>query len=264
MNVRFQSLRSSSSGNCLMVWADHTTLLLDCGIRTQQECQHLLGRHAGKLDAVLVSHAHGDHISYSALRVLGELNVPIHCHGDIIQQIHNKHIGDWDSPPHLHAFPERCFQVGDFEIEAVELPHDPDFPTFGFVIRAGGIKIIAATDFHATDGLAGHLVDADFIFIEANHDPDLLKKFWNHASTFHLSNPKTAKLLCQARKSSRKAPQQVMLGHLSKQRNTDDLAMDAVRQQFREERVELDFRLGVAPRYAASKVIALMSAFQES
>jgi phosphoribosyl 1,2-cyclic phosphodiesterase len=209
---------------------------------------------------VLVSHAHGDHISYSALRVLDELNVPIHCHGNIVQQIHDKHVGDWDSPPHLHSFSERCLQIGDFEIQPVKLPHDPDFQTFGFVIRAGGMKIIAATDFHATDALVDHLVDADFIFIEANHDPELLKKYWNHASTFHLSNPKTARLLCQARKSSREAPQQVMLGHLSKQRNTGDLAMDAVRERFLEEGVELDFRLDVAPRYEASEVIALCTA----
>ena len=139
----------------------------------------------------------------------------------------------------------------------MELPHDPDFLTCGFVIRAGRKKIAVATDFHEADAMVEHLADADFIFIKANHDLDLLKKYWNHASTFHMSNPKTAQLLYQARKSSRKPPQGIMLGHLSKQRNTGDLAMDAVRDRFREEGADLDFKLEVAPRYEASEMIRL-------
>jgi phosphoribosyl 1,2-cyclic phosphodiesterase len=257
MTLQFKSLRSSSSGNCLMVWTDRTTLLLDCGIRTQRDCHDLLGKHVNRLDGVIVSHAHGDHICYSSLRVLDEMGVPIHCHGDIIQQIHDKHVGDWDSPPRIRPFPETSFQIGDLEIQPVEVPHDPDFPTFGFVIRAGRTKIVVATDFHQADAMVEHLADADFIFIEANHDLGLLKRYWNYASTFHMNNPKTAQLLCQARKSSRKPPRRVMLGHLSKQRNTPDLAMDAVRERFREEGVDLDFKLEVAPRYEASGIVTL-------
>jgi Cft2 family RNA processing exonuclease len=74
MALQFKSLRSSGSGNCLMLWTDHTTLLLDCGITTQRDCHDLLGKHANRLDGVIVFHAHGDHICYSSLRVMDEIN----------------------------------------------------------------------------------------------------------------------------------------------------------------------------------------------
>lgn len=260
MGLQFQSLRSSSSGNCLLVQTDHIAILLDCGMKTQQDCRSLLSQHLGNpanLDAVVISHAHGDHISYSALRVLGDRNIPIHCHGEVIQQIHDKHVGRWASPPQLRPFSHDCFQIGELHVQPIQLPHAPDFLTFGFVIRAGRKTIVVATDFHQPEAVAEHLVDADFIFVEANHDLELLRQHWNPASLFHLSNPKTAQLLCQARKHRRRPPQAVMLGHLSCQRNTDELAITAVRERFQAEGVELDFGVEVAPRYEASKVIRI-------
>ncbi len=260
MGLQFQSLRSSSSGNCLLVRTDQTAILLDCGITTQRACRRLFDQHLGsppRLHAVVVSHAHGDHICYSALRVLGDQNIPIHCHGEVVQQIQDKHVGDWDCPPRLRPFSCDTFQIGDLEVQPIEVPHDPDFLTFGFVIRAGRKKIVVATDFHQPQAVAEHLADADFIFVEANHDLELLRLHWNPSSLFHLSNPKTAELLCQARKRRCRPPQAVMLGHLSRQRNTDELAMTAVRERFEAEEVALDFRLAVAPRYAASEVISI-------
>jgi hypothetical protein len=62
------------------------------------------------------------------------------------------------------------------------------------------------------------------LFVEANHDPELLRRHPNPASRYHLSNPQAAKLICHARKSSKSAPQTVILGHLSRERNTEDLA----------------------------------------
>jgi phosphoribosyl 1,2-cyclic phosphodiesterase len=176
MSLYFKSLLSSSSGNCLMLWTDHTTILLDCGINTQYVCRDLLDQHFGlfqKPHAVLISHAHGDHICYASLRVLAGQGIPLHCHAGTVQQIHDKHIGDWDSPPTLQTFARGHFRIGDLEIQPVELPHDPEFLTCGFVVRSGQTKAVIATDFHDADAVAEHLPDADFIFIEANHDLDL-------------------------------------------------------------------------------------------
>lgn len=260
MHLRFRSLRSSSSGNCLMLWTERTAILIDCGISTQCACRELLATHMGALtpfDGVVVSHAHGDHISYPSLRVLRRRDITVHCHQAIVRQIHQKHIGDWASPPAFRPFSHEAFQIGDFDIQPIELPHDPDFPTFGFVIRAGGCKLLVATDFHDGQAVAGHLADADFIFIEANHDPELLRKYWNPSSLFHLSNPATARLLCEARRARTTPPRMVMLGHLSSRRNTESLALAAVQERFRLEGVELDFQLRTAPRHQPSEIITI-------
>ena len=261
MNLHFKSLRSSSSGNCLMLWSDTTRILIDCGIRTQWECREALDGHAGQLDGVVISHAHGDHICYSALRVLERYGTPIHCHEDVVGQIHYKHVRQSDTPPRLDCFSSEPYVIGDFQVCGVRLPHEPAYPTFGFVIRCGtggdARKIVICTDFNDYGGIVGYLADADFVFVEANHDPELLRLRWNPASLFHLSNPKTAELLCQAKTNGGFSPQQVMLGHLSNQRNTEDLARETIRQGFEQAGIEIDFRLEIAPRYEESLAIRI-------
>lgn len=261
MALTFQSLRSSSSGNCLMIQSESTTLLLDCGIKTQSECRDLLDRHARKLDAVIVSHAHGDHICYSSLRTLERLGTPIHCHEQIVRQVHDKHVANRLAPPCFQPFSSTPFAIGDFTILPIPLPHAPDYPNFGFIIECTVArtrkKIVVCTDFNDCGNLLAHLDNTDFLFIEANHDLDLLRKFWNPSSRYHLSNPKTAQLLCHARKTGRFTPRTIMLGHLSSQRNTAELALDTIRQQFQADEIDLDFHLEVAPRREPSRTIRI-------
>jgi phosphoribosyl 1,2-cyclic phosphodiesterase len=254
MSFTFQSLRSSSRGNCLLVSTGRTTLLIDCGLKTQRECHALLDRHASRLDAVLVSHAHGDHICYSGLRVLQKYGTPVLCHLDVADPVTRKHLCDWEAPPALRCFGDLPFTVGDIEITPVRLPHEPWCPTFGFVLRSGGRTIVTCTDFHDPAAIAAHLAGADFIFLEANHDLELLRLYPNYASRFHLNNRKTANLLAEAVIAGAK-PQAVMLGHLSNERNTEALAERAVRERFAVEKLTIDFRLSCAPRYETSNAV---------
>jgi phosphoribosyl 1,2-cyclic phosphodiesterase len=254
MSFSFQSLRSSSRGNCLLVSTGRTTILIDCGIKTQRECHSLLDPHATKLDAVLVSHAHGDHISYSALRVLQRYGTPILCHADVVESVERKHLCDWDCPPTLRCFGDAPFTIGDIEVTSVELPHEPWCPTYGFVLRSGSRTIVTCTDFHEPRAMVPHLADADFAFLEANHDVELLRLFPNYASRYHLSNIKTAALLSDLSRA-RCAPRRVMLGHLSEQRNSEELALTTIRERFNNARLSLDFPLHVAPRYEVSEKV---------
>jgi glyoxylase-like metal-dependent hydrolase (beta-lactamase superfamily II) len=65
VSLYFRSLRSSSAGNCVQIWTQNSQIIIDCGFKTQWECEEVLSEHAGSLedlDAVLVTHVHGDHI----------------------------------------------------------------------------------------------------------------------------------------------------------------------------------------------------------
>ena len=264
MAVQFQSLRSSSSGNCLMLRSDNTTVLLDCGIKTQRNCQELLDHYVGRrtrLDGVVISHAHGDHVCYSSLKVLDRCGIPIRCHEQVTDQIHAKHVQGWDLAADIGRFSSSPFEVGEFHFRPIEIPHAPGFPTFGFVITCGKgkqrTKLVVCTDLHGGDAILDHCIDADFLFVEANHDLELLRRFPNYASAFHLGNAKAASLLCHARQRRAIAPQAVMLGHLSAQRNTDALALETVKETFATAGMPLDFHLDIAPRYEPSKVIRI-------
>ena len=129
--------------------------------------------------------------------------------------------------PRFTRFRKGTLRVGDFSIRLIEVPHAPSYPNYGFVITTGQRKIVIFTDFHDTAGLLGHFVDADFIFLEANHDL-LLRENPNPASRYHLNNQKTAGFLCDVVRQSRKTPAAVMLGHLSDERNRAHLALREV------------------------------------
>jgi phosphoribosyl 1,2-cyclic phosphodiesterase len=263
--IHFQSLRSSSSGNCLALWTPTSSILIDCGVSTQYKCRELLEEHArrcGSLDAVVVTHAHGDHMSYASLRVLGQEGIPVHGDARVIRQLCHRHSPeDWPRPPKLVAISGRSLDVGDLRVIPIEVPHAPGFPTFGFVIEAGWgkarKKLVVCTDLHEGSGILPHLVDADFIFVEANHDLDLLRRYPNPASRFHLNNVKTGRLLCEAACRSASPPRLVMLGHLSEERNSRRLAIDEVRRAFGHQRVAVRFELEAAPAHTSSNVIEI-------
>jgi phosphoribosyl 1,2-cyclic phosphodiesterase len=265
MTVFFRSLCSSSSGNCLKLWTEETTILIDCGIKAQYRCHELLDRHVddpGRLGAVLVTHSHGDHIGYPALRALADRGVCLRAHTQVLRQLEERlALRKLYGERNLKPFEEGMFRIGPFQIQPVPLPHSPGIPTFGFVIwhgeGRGRRKIVVGTDFHDRRAILPHLLDADFMFVEANHDLELLRLYPNPNSAYHMSNPSTAGLLYSAVSMSKKPPQAIMLGHLSEQRNEKTLARAALRDVFRRNRRDVDFALHTAPLYEPSRMVEI-------
>jgi len=265
MPTYFRSYCSSSAGNCLALWTRDSSILIDCGVRTLRDTRALLQQHRarrGDLHGVLVTHSHGDHVSKAALRVLGEEEVVLHCHRDVARQLRDRHENLADTGVILQAFPDGSFTMGDFRVSAFALPHAPGIPTFGFAIRAGHgsdrRKIVVCTDFNDFSGVLPHLEDADFVFVEANHDIGLLRRHPNPNSRYHLNNVKTAWLLAHAVRDGRRPPNRVVLGHLSEERNTAELALDEVRRVFTIQRQAVAFRLQAAPRHEPSRTMKVV------
>ncbi len=265
VSVHFQSLRSSSAGNCLALWTRTSSILIDCGVKVQRECRDMLESHrrrAGDLDAVIVSHAHGDHVAYGSLRVLAREGIRLLGDARVIRQLRDWHDpGEWNEPPVMHAFPAVPFDAGDFRVTPVEVPHAPHVPNFGFVITAHdqGRKrtIVVCTDLHDYAGILPCFVDADFVFVEANHDLELLRRHPNFASRYHLNNVKTASLLHHAVARSNAPPRAVMLGHLSEERNRRALAIGEVTRMFERRTTKMRFHLDAAPAHRPSEVIEI-------
>ena len=62
--ITVASLGSGSSGNALLVRAGSTLLLVDCGFTMKETIARMykLGVTPSDIDAVLLSHEHGDHV----------------------------------------------------------------------------------------------------------------------------------------------------------------------------------------------------------
>lgn len=265
MAIRFRTILSSSSGNCLLVQTETTNLLIDCGFRSQRTCKEALTEALGDpsdVSAVIVTHNHGDHISYSSLKVLDKSNIPVYVYEGCRDQLKHKHFKGYSFENlKLKTFTAEPFEINDLTVEPVEVPHHPDHKTFAFVIRYKGrekdYKILIAADFSDGAALVEHLKDADLIYIESNHDLGLLSIFPNFNSFFHMNNPATARLLLEALSGRNIPPQAVVLGHLSNQRNEPEKAIKEIRDTFENSGHEINFDLQTAPKFETSKEIEI-------
>ena len=261
MPIYFQSVCSSSAGNCLGLWTQNTRLLIDCGLssmkRTRQALTALYNDPAA-VDAVLLTHTHSDHISYYPLRVLQDYGIRIHLHEGCLDQLKERHFnGDGFRDLRITPSDGRPFAIGDFRITPFAVPHHPGFPTCGYQIDCQGKTIVIATDFLDWEMVFEHFLDADFIFVESNHDMELLRKYFNPNSRFHMPNPKTAELLLNVSRQSRKSPRTVMLGHISSQRNKPKIAISQTQNAFRDAGLNMDFQLKAAPLREPGEVVSI-------
>ena len=266
MGLYFKSLASSSSGNSLALWTENSCVVVDFGLGSMKKCRQAIAEHlpdSVSIDAAVISHIHGDHISFYPLRVLEQLDCSVMVHRDSIEPLKAKHFREYGfGGLDICPFDEAGFSVGDFTFEPFEVAHNPVYPTFGFVIKCdqpdGVKKIVVATDFCNWQDVADKFVDADFIFVESNHDYELLRRYFNPNSRFHLPNPETAKLLCHVRQKSKRPPQAVMLGHISSQRNTPEIAIRETSQAFGRAGVAVDFDLMAAPLKGSGDTIKII------
>jgi phosphoribosyl 1,2-cyclic phosphodiesterase len=262
LSLTFQSLCSGSSGNSLLLKSSGTTLLIDAGFPSMRGCRKALGEILSQLDGAVISHLHSDHIQYSSLRVLEESRIPIYvCEKEVphlaARHYRRSHFLDLKIRP----FFDRPFQVGDFSIHPFRVPHDGVRQNFGFEIttqlNGKRRKLVTATDFWRWQGVSGWFEDADFIYVEANHDRELLRAHPNPRSHFHLSNENCGRLLRQALGGSKNLPDAIMLGHLSEIRNRLSLARDTV-LEILDGTPYRNIPLLIAPRYEPSEEIPII------
>ena len=70
---------------------------------------------------------------------------------------------------------EENFEIKDLKIHPFKIPHDAANPC-GFNITYNNQKISIATDIgHMTSNIAHKLEDSNFILLESNYDPNILK-----------------------------------------------------------------------------------------
>lgn len=235
-------------------------------MKTLRDCRALVRRHRddhGPIVGALVSHAHGDHLSREGFRVLQEHGIPVHSHERVAPQLLARVDGDAGDGQAVRTFPGERFTIGEFDVSAIPLPHAPGVPNFGFVIRAGhGSRrrtVVVCTDSHDVANIAPHLPGADFVFVEANHDLDLLRRHFNPNSRYHMNNGQTASVLCDAVRSRRFGPTSIVLGHLSAERNRDHLALDEVDRVLAAQGLKAPCVIETAPRFEPSDVFRIGS-----
>ncbi len=236
-------LASGSSGNCSLVETPTTRVLIDAGLSTLKITQHLaaIGVTPEQIDGILLTHEHSDHTA--AIDVwTRRYKTPVYANRLTAEALQEKAKEvEW----RLFATGTE-FELGTLKVRSFAIPHDAAEPV-GFVLGHGEHCVGFLTDL----GVATHLVlervsPVHTLVIEANHDEKLLhddtRRPWATKQRIlskhgHLSNAAAAEVLAKiAGGNLRRA----VLGHLSEDCNSPELALRTVR-----ERLALDGRDGL-------------------
>jgi phosphoribosyl 1,2-cyclic phosphodiesterase len=228
-------LASGSKGNCCVIEGRTSTVLIDAGL-SAKECLLRIERSgidAGRIDALLVTHEHIDHIR--GVDVLArKLEIPVHAtEGTLADFLQFRRTSEKPLAYNACRYRQR-FTIGDLIIEPFSTSHDAREPC-GFIIREDDLRLGYCTD---TGVISPHMHDllrhCDGIVLESNHCPDMLAngpypeslKRRIRSKRGHLSNPDAAACL---RDFGKNVPQ-VILAHLSEINNTPEKAISSARE----------------------------------
>lgn len=252
---RFCPLASGSKGNALYLEGEETKILIDAGI-SYKALREKLGEidvDIGEIDAILVTHEHGDHIR-GLEKTAQMIDVPIFANSETAKAT----LGEMKSRPRFKIFSTgETFEFGEFEIHPFSIQHDTLDPV-GFTVRFGGIKLGICADLgFATTLVRASLFDCDYLYLEANHEPSMVYAC-NRPMVYkqrvlgrqgHLSNEGAAELLTEI---DHPALKHVYLAHLSSECNNPELALKRV-----QDRLKRDLSLSIAYQDKISKLIEL-------
>ena len=255
--LNFCSLFSSSSANCLLVYDENTKILIDCGSSLKRTSAALLGLDTDISDigAILVTHEHSDHTSGLAT-ISNKHNIPVYVNSLTLGQLPN-----YDKMKNVSIINYGEFDIGSLHITSFKTPHDGVSPS-GYVIESGNSKITVATDLgHIDRSILPYFDGSDFVFIESNHDLDMLKNGPYHynlkrriLSDFgHLSNKACSELVCYL---ASRGIKKFMLGHLSDSNNTPGIALAESTNALKFNGLTVDY-LSVAPKDDTSEIITV-------
>ncbi len=265
--MRFVSIASGSSGNCIYVGTENTHILVDAGISNKRIEQGLneIGVKGSELDGIVITHEHSDHIK--GLGVLARKHgVPIYATKESLEDIGNmKYLGECPSELVCPVLPDVEFSIGDMEIRPFSIDHDAANPV-AYRIQSDQGAVAVATDMgHFDQYIIEHLQNLDALLLESNHDvrmletgpyPYYLKRriLSDHG---HLSNDNAGRLLNYILHDHMK---HIFLGHLSKENNFEELARETVKLEIDQGDhgyKARDFSISVARRDMMSEIVTV-------
>ena len=256
--MRMMSIASGSSGNCTFVEQNDTVILVDAGISLKriEEGLNAAERTGRDISGILITHEHNDHIKGLGV-LLRKYDIPVYTTEGTIRGISAcRNMGKYDGSLFREVGKNDIISIGDIEVRFHPISHDAREPVC-FSFHAGSSKAVVATDIGCyDDNLSQFLMNSDCMLIEANHDVHMLEvgpypyelKRRILGEFGHLSNDSSGKLIKSLLNNHIKG---LMLGHLSKENNFEELAYETVKQEISDNPFTddvRDFGLTVAKR----------------
>ncbi len=231
--MRFASLGSGSAGNALVVEANNTRVMLDCGFGIKETVTRLLRLNLSPEDltAIVITHEHDDHAG-GAFKFAAKYNVPVWLSYGTFRMVdrylpsqHKLKLNILDS--------HTAFSINDIHIQPYPVPHDAREP-IQCVFSNGAKRLGVLTDVgRTTPHIEATLSKCDALVLECNHDASMLNTgpySWSLKKRVggdlgHLENADAANILAKLDNSKL---QHIIAAHLSAKNNTPLLAQKAL------------------------------------
>ncbi|MCS7063760.1 MAG: MBL fold metallo-hydrolase [Methylacidiphilales bacterium] len=236
---RVKLLASGSRGNSTLVQSDHGAFLVDAGLSGRELVRRLEaeGVLVEELEGVLITHEHGDHID--ALPVLAKRHkLKLYANRGTATVLRKKFLADY---PEWRVFETgQVFSLAGVAIRTHKISHDAVEP-IAIVMDYGNARFGIITDLgkathldvHAFQGLNGLILEANYDLTMLHNDPlrpwDVKQRILSRFG--HLSNEAARDFLLGV---AWEGLQRVILGHLSEDCNSPDVALRCVQSGLRE------------------------------
>ncbi len=229
----FCPLASGSRGNSVFVSAGGVSILVDAGLSGVELERRMAARNISpeSISAIVITHEHTDHVKGAGI-LSRRYDIPLYINEKTCSGAEGK-IGKVSRMEYFQCGTGFCIE--NIKIEPFSISHDALDPA-GLTIEYENIKIGIATDMGVVTSLVReHLKGCRLLYIEANHDYDMLMNgsySWHlkqriKGRTGHLSNRDAADMLDEIKTD---ALNHVILAHLSEENNTPDKAFNTVNE----------------------------------
>lgn len=261
MSIKVSVLGSGSRGNATYVRTEQVRLLIDCGLsrRAVQKRLLLIGEDPERLDNILVTHEHTDHIG-GLPSILKNYSLTAYMSLGTFEGGRAERFQSSDSAI-VPITAGHEFRVGDIEVTPFTVPHDSREP-LAFSLKYKGVKVTQLTDSGCIpESVSSALKGSDVLILESNHDLDMLRVGpypWSLKQRLmgrrgHLSNSAVSSFLRGPYDGSAK---HIVLAHLSSQNNHPELARQEARAALKYKGL-VDTEVSVAEQSSPSNPIEL-------
>lgn len=225
-------LASGSEGNMVWIGNSETSVLIDVGLPKTKAEKALIdaGVDPTKIDAVFLTHEHGDHCK--GLAFADKYKIPVYASEGTLKALNRLDTGNAVvGPIGFNVFSESFIFVNPFDVH-----HDAAEP-FGYAVtNYDGKKVSVLMDTGKVTGeMIGAMMDSSVYVFECNHDEDMVLNGSYHdglkqrvlCDVGHLSNDDAAAALA---KLVRGQGEQIYLTHMSSNNNMPALALATVKR----------------------------------